>query len=64
MIRLAKKIGRVTCSAAALASLSRSAPRRHRLAPAQDGLGHHDGAIDEDAEVDGAERQQIRPARA
>ena len=33
---------------------------RLRLAPPQDRLHHHDRAVDDDAEVDRAERQQVR----
>ena len=63
MMRLAKKIGRVTCRVAALASLFAQLLVGHRLAPPQHRLGHDDGAVDEDAEVDRAERQQVRRTR-
>ena len=59
MIAVAKKIGRATWRAASRDVGFSQRLVRLGLAAAQDRLRHHDGAVDDDAEVDGAERQQI-----
>ena len=59
MIAVAKKIGRATWRAASRDVGFGERLVRLRLAAAQDRFRHHDRAVDDDAEVDGAERQQV-----
>ena len=60
MIRVAKKIGRATWLVADLHVLLGQFLGRLRLAPPQDVLRHHDRAVDDDAEIERAERQHAR----
>ena len=59
MISVAKKIGRATWTR----GLARVGLGQGLVglcfAPAQDRFGHHDRAVNDDAEIDRAERQQV-----